>query len=273
MLVIDPAKFTPPLTPALVRLLCDRHLGVGADGICYGPLPSFPPNTMYFFNPDGTLSGKSGNGLRIFARYVWDQGYVDRENKDFEIGIGPERVKVQVLDETAQRLKIGMGTLSFNSADIPVAGPPREIIEESIQIENEFVRCTGVSIGNPHCVIFRDTLSVEEIKTLGPLLETHPLFPNRTNVQLVQVIDPHTIQIEIWERGAGYTLASGSSASATAGAAIKTSRCQSPVTVQLAGGTMQVEVSADWQVMLTGEVEAVFEGELVDGFGGLEIGR
>ncbi len=250
MIVIDPAYFDLAMTPARVQLICDRHLGVGADGICYGPLPQIRPLTMRFWNPDGSRAEKSGNGLRIFARHLWDTGYVS--TSPFTIGIGAEELTVQILDEAAQQLAIGMGQLSF------------DFVETEMVFGQWRGRATAVSIGNPHCIIFTDKLS--DIHTLGPLVENAPQFPNRTNVQLVWVMDEQTVEIEIWERGAGYTLASGSSSSAVAGTAIKTGRCHSPVTVRMPGGEVVVEVSEDWQVVLTGGVAAVYKGQFSPDF-------
>ena len=247
MIVIDPAFFSAPLTPGMIRRLCARHFGAGADGICYGPLPDQPhPYTMRFFNPDGSEAEKSGNGLRIFARYLWDAGYV--KEKSYAISIHGELVPVQLLDDAAQKFSLGMGRLLFAWLD------------EAMALEDEVVMTTAVAIGNPHCVIISDNL--DQIHRLGPLIENAPAFPNRTNVQMVRIIDKHTIQIEIWERGAGYTLASGTSASAAAGTAVRLGHCQSPVAVRMAGGTAQVEINADWDVVLIGEVTAVYEGIL-----------
>jgi diaminopimelate epimerase len=247
MIIIDPAFFPAPLTPAAIRLLCDRHFGIGADGICYGPLPTeLPALAMRFYNPDGSKAEKSGNGLRIFARYVWDAGYIN--GRSFTIHINNEAVPVNLLDDQANRLRLGMGKLIFNWEDEP------------LPVGDEVVRATAVSIGNPHCVIFTDDLSV--IHQIGPQIETAPIFPQRTNVQLVRVIDKHTIRIAIWERGAGYTLASGTSASASAGTAVHLGHCVSPVEVQMDGGTAQVEIGNDGNVMLVGAVTAVYEGTL-----------
>ncbi len=247
MLVIDPATFALPLTPARAQRLCHRHFGLGADGICYGPLPDEPgPNPMRFFNPDGSEAEKSGNGLRIFARYLWDKGYV--HGRSFTITIHGQRIQADVLDEAARTIALAMGQLTFGR------------LEEDIAVGGEWLRITAVSIGNPHCVLFTDDL--DAIHTIGPKLETAPLFPNRTNVQLVRVVDDHTIEMAIWERGAGYTLASGTSASAAAGTAVRTGRCQSPVTVRMAGGDAIVAVDADWQVVLTGPVTAVAQGTI-----------
>ncbi|MDX1522290.1 MAG: diaminopimelate epimerase, partial [Anaerolineae bacterium] len=260
MVVLDPASFTLPLPPPAIRLICDRHLGLGADGICYGPLPEHDWPTMRFFNPDGSESGKSGNGLRVFARYVWEQGLVGGGSV-FEIGIQQEVIRVRLVDAAARLISTTMGRLSFNSDLIPMTGPVRQVVEEMVQINGDPYRLTAASIGNPHAVLFVEEVSPEVVREIGPRLETAPLFPQRTNVQLVQVLDRHTIKIEIWERGAGYTLASGSSACATAGAAIKTGRCRSPVEVRMAGGAATVEVDPAWHVTLTGPVEAVCRGE------------
>ena len=263
LLVIDPATFDPALTPAVIRLLCDRHLGLGADGLCYGPLlPPKSARAMRFFNPDGSESGKSGNGLRVFARYLWDQGYISRQSPHFEIAIGAEHLTVTIHDAAARTITTALGRLSFNSLDLPMLGPARQVIDETWEVAGQPWLVTAVSVGNPHCVIFSETVSPAAIRTLGPHLETDPRFPERTNVQLVRVLDRHTIEIEIWERGAGYTLASGSSASATAGAALKTGRCDSPVTVRMAGGPTTVAVAPGGLISLTGTVEAVGWGYL-----------
>jgi diaminopimelate epimerase len=245
IIIIDPAAFSLPLTPARIRLMCDRHLGVGGDGISYGPIPNAPrANTLRFFNPDGTEAEKSGNGMRTFARYLWDTGYVSDPN--FTISINNEIASVRVLDAAAQQMAIGMGQVSFR------------FVEEIQQFGEEAWVATAVSIGNPHCVIFTDEL--DHIYTIGPIIENAPQFPQRTNVQLVQVIDERSIKIEIWERGAGYTLASGTCSSAAAATAVKTGRCQSPVTVHMAGGVGQVEINEQGQVVLTGAVTAVYAG-------------
>ncbi|MCB8982473.1 MAG: diaminopimelate epimerase, partial [Ardenticatenaceae bacterium] len=210
-------------------------------------LPDAPgPNTMRFLNPDGSEAEKSGNGLRIFARYLWDQEYV--HGRSCTITIHGQTIRAEALDDHAHTIALAMGRLTFGR------------LEEDVAVAGEWLRITAVSIGNPHCVLF--THELDAIQVIGPKLETAPLFPNRTNVQLVRVVDDHTIEIAIWERGAGYTLASGTSASAAAGTAVRTGRCQSPVTVRMAGGDAVVAVDADWQVTLTGTVTAVAQGTI-----------
>ncbi|MFZ0547092.1 MAG: diaminopimelate epimerase [Candidatus Promineifilaceae bacterium] len=277
MLVIDPATFSAELTPDLIRRLCHRNFGVGADGICYGPLPAAKPNlTMRFFNPDGSEAEKSGNGLRIFARYLWDAGYVNgpaipgpaipgsARYSPFTMYINNEPILTTIEDDTATTITTALGRLSFSTPLAPDS--LREILGVLLTPNEIAAGATAVNIGNPHCVLFIESVTAERARQIGPLLETADPFPNRTNVQLVQVIDPHTIQIEIWERGAGYTLASGTSATAAAGAAIYTHRCQSPVRVQMAGGSAAVTVSGDWSAALTGTVQPVFSGVLAQSF-------
>ncbi|MCB0209004.1 MAG: diaminopimelate epimerase [Anaerolineae bacterium] len=264
MIVIDPAKFALPLTSQSIRHICERNFGLGADGICYGPLNQTTLK-MRFFNPDGSESLKSGNGLRIFARYVWDYGYVTQ--RDFSIQITDETIAVEIHDDGGHTITTSMGQVSFLSPNIPVKGPTREVIEENTTIKGIHHIITAVTIGNPHCVIFSDNDDViEKAQHFGPMIETDSLFPQRTNIQFVQVIDHHTIKIGIWERGAGFTLASGSSASAAAATAIQTGRCISPVTVHMPGGTAVVSITPKWDVTLSGSVEAVGAGHFASDF-------
>ncbi len=270
MIVIDPTSFDFVLTPATIRLICNRHFGAGADGICYGPLPDAEhPHKLRFFNPDGSEAGKSGNGLRIFARYLWDQGYVSSQN--FEIWMNGTAIKTTIEDKAARTIAMTIGRLSFFSRDIPAGGPEREVVEETMFFDGNNYLVTAVTIGNPHCVIFVNQPSATLAKTMGPVIEVDSRFPKRTNVQFARALDRHAIEIEIWERGAGYTLASGTSASAAAGAAIKTGRCDSPVEVRMPGGAVRVAIDENWQVTLTGNVEAVCEGrfatDMVERFG------
>lgn len=259
MIVIDPARFERPLIPPTVQLLCHRHFGLGSDGICYGPLPA--PNGAWglrFFNPDGTEAEKSGNGLRIFARYLWDAGYVN--GRFFTLHINNEPVPVEILDSGARQMRLGLGRASFWSTALPMAGPAREVVGEAVDFAGERWVITAVSVGNPHCVIFTNNLN--DIHRLGPIIEQSPHFPQRTNVQLVRVLDDHTLEMEIWERGAGYTLASGTSSSAAAAAAIRNGFCHSPVTAHMRGGSAQIFVDEGWQIEQVGSVTAVAVGEV-----------
>lgn len=264
MLVIDPSQITFELSPEAIRAICDRHFGIGADGICYGPLSAAQPFQMLFYNPDGTPAEKSGNGLRIFARYLCDAGYVDEHN--FQIAIRHAISDVTVMDDTLQSIRMTMGHASFMTREIPMIGDDLKAINVPLRVEGEEFLVTCVNVGNPHSIIFDQNLSLDNVKRYGSLIENHKQFPNRINVQFVKVIDKNTIQIEIWERGAGYTLASGTSSCATACAAIVNGKCQSPVMVHMAGGNAVVEVDANWNIQLTGSVLAVGHGYFADDF-------
>ena len=270
-IVLDPADW-PEAPPAeLIRRICDRHRGVGSDGILYGPTTKTEPFGLRLFNPDGSEFEKSGNGLRIFARYLWDRRLPT--SRDYAIGTPGGKVIAHLLDADGSRIAMEMGKLSFDSRKIPVSGKPRDVLDEEVSIAERKLRIIAVTIGNPHCVVFIDGanaaaarefggLTRELAIALGPQLESLPLYPNKTNVQFAQVLDRHTIRMEIWERGAGYTLASGTSSCAAAGAAIRTGRCDSPVKVRMPGGELLVEIGKDWGAKLTGTVDPVCIGEL-----------
>jgi diaminopimelate epimerase len=247
------------VTAALVRRLCDRHFGVGSDGVLLGRAAADGAFTLRIFNPDGSEAEKSGNGLRIFARYLWDTGRVGAEA--FTVVTAGGVVRCQVSRDGAE-IVVEMGRASFDSARIPVAGPRREVVAETIALDGEAVTFTGVGVGNPHCVIHRDEIDAALARRLGPALERHALFPNRTNVQLVKVLDRHAIQVEIWERGAGYTLASGSSACAAAAASVRLGLCDGQVTVHMPGGQLVIDVAADFALTMRGPARPIATGEL-----------
>ena len=257
-LVIDPNVYDLHLTPEAIRLVCDRHFGVGADGILYGPLKAGENLRVRIFNPDGSEAEKSGNGLRIFAKYLYENKYV--EKKHFHIDTRGGRVEAHIEDDTGNLIKIAMGGITFRSNEIPVRGEKRDVVNEELEINGVEYRVTCLSIGNPHCVIEMADVSEEKARELGPFVENHDLFPNRINMQLMTVLDRAHIEIRIWERGAGYTLASGSSACAAAGAAYRLERVDNKVNVNMPGGTLLVEIGEGNKVSLTGEVEGVFEG-------------
>ncbi len=245
-----------------IKTVCHRNFGVGSDGILYGPLRTGQADCgLRIYNPDGSEAEKSGNGLRIFARYLWDQGKVGEEK--FSVWTAGGRVEARV-HPGGRMITVGMGKVSFQSEDIPVIGPPREVINETTEIAGNQIVFSAATVGNPHCVVLRDRVTEEEARRLGPLIEVHGLFPNRTNVQFVQVVNRGTLRIEIWERGAGYTLASGSSSSAAAAVANRLGLCENQVTVCSPGGELVLSITDDYAVTLTGAVTKVAEGDISD---------
>lgn len=261
-LVLDPAASALALTPERIRALCDRHSGIGADGTVVGPMRDAGGQlSIRIFNPDGSEAEKSGNGIRIFARYAFEAGYVSREPFTLATRGGP--VTVRILDDEAALILVDMGKPSFRSGDLPMTGPDREVVNEPFEVGGEHLRITCVSMGNPHCVVFGDDASAERAQRLGPLLERAACFPQRTNVQFARALDDHTLSIQIWERGAGYTLASGSSSCAAASAARRLGLVGDHVTVQMPGGSLQVAFQpADGHALLTGPVTGVLHGFL-----------
>ena len=264
-IVLDPRDFPswkPAPTVEQIRVVCHRNFGVGSDGILWGPLPS--PQSEFglrIFNPDGSEAEKSGNGLRIFSRFLWDQGLVKRPNFTVETPGGHVQVAIK---DGGKLLTIAMGSVSFDSAKIPVnvTGAPREVLNEKITIlDREFTYCAA-TIGNPHCVIPLPAVTSELAHRYGPHLETHANFPRKTNVQFLQVLDRKNIRIEIWERGAGYTLASGSSSSASAAVAHRLGLVDRDVTVHMPGGTIGIGIGAGFAIMMTGTVNKVAEGTM-----------
>jgi diaminopimelate epimerase len=260
-LVLDPKELPQPLTSAQIKLLCHRNFGVGSDGILLGPSPSAKAaSALRIYNPDGSEAEKSGNGLRIFARCLWDRKLVGDE--EFAVETPGGVVKCTVLDR-GKMVRVEMGKVSFWSDQIPVTGPRREVINEQLQVGGMTFRYCAATVGNPHCVVLLET-TPELAKQFGPLLEVHPSFPNRTNVQFLKVLDRCNLEIQIWERGAGYTLASGSSSSAAAAVACRLGLCDRSVTVHMPGGKLAIEIGQDFSILMTGPVAKVAEGVLAE---------
>jgi len=209
---------------------------------------------LRIFNPDGGEAEKSGNGLRIFSRYLNDRQRVS--DKPFSVATPGGRVTCRV-GSCGGDITVDMGKVRFTSTDIPVTGTPREVLDEEIEAAGERLRFYGATIGNPHCVIPLPEISAGAARKLGPILETHPAFPNRINIQLLKIIDRSNIQIEIWERGAGYTLASGSSSSAAAAVAYKMGAVDSDLLVHMPGGKIEISIDADFAVRMTGPATRV----------------
>lgn len=257
-LVMDPAGIGRPLSPVEIRRICHRNFGVGSDGILWGPVIESDGRMMVrIFNPDGSEAEKSGNGLRIFSRYLWDRGLVSSE--PFPILTAGGEVFSQVAPG-GRSVTVEMGKVSFESTVIPVRGAAREVLNEEIEIEGRRFTYCAATIGNPHCVILCPEPSEETARRYGPAIETDPRFPNRTNVQFMRIVDRENIQIEIWERGAGYTLASGSSSSAAAAVARRLGFCGPAITVRMPGGSIEIRIGEDYHITMKGPVTRVCEG-------------
>jgi len=245
-----------PSNKDIVRY-CHRNFGLGSDGILYGPLPSDKADfKLRIFNPDASEAEKSGNGLRIFARYLFDSGLV-QEDISFTIETLGGVVKC-VVSQSGKHITVEMGKVTFDSSLIPVVGEKREVINEEFEICGEKYTYCCASVGNPHCVLPMKKVTEDLAKKIGPHIENMTsLFPNRTNVQLLEVLDRGNIKIEIWERGAGYTLASGSSSSAAASVAHKLGLCDSNITVHMPGGLIEIIIDKDFSITMSGPATKV----------------
>jgi diaminopimelate epimerase len=263
-IVIDPNKIDVSLSPDNIRLICHRNFGIGSDGILYGPIFGSEKMKLRILNPDGSEAEKSGNGIRIFSKYLLDAGYIT--SRIFQlITLGGE-VTIEITDSSIPLITVNMGAVTFQSDLIPVAGSSREVIENDLLIDSVPLKMTCLSIGNPHCIIPMPNISKEIASALGPRIETHQMFPNRINVQFLKVLDRQNIQIEIWERGVGYTLASGSSSCAAASAAYRLGLTNETMKVHMPGGKIDISIQPNGDVYMTGSVSNVMEGRFAPEF-------
>ena len=249
-LVLDPKDASElPSEDAIVRI-CHRNFGLGSDGILYGPLQTDKADFgLRIMNPDGSEAEKSGNGLRIFARYLYDRGAV--KNELFTVDTLGGKVTCQIADG-ADSITVDMGQVRFGGTE---QSEPK--IDQSLTFNGKTQTVYIADIGNPHCVLVQDEISAKQAHEDGALIELHASFPNRTNVQFLKVIDRNNIQIEIWERGAGYTLASGSSSSAAAAVAHRIGLCDRDITVHMPGGKIAIYIDDVFSIRMTGPATRV----------------
>lgn len=251
-LLVQRADLATPLTEDQVRRLCDYHFGVGSDGVLEvvsadggeatgRAAESAPWAEVVIWNPDGSIAELSGNGTRIAARWLARRSGADT----VRIRVGPR--------EVVARMREGL-EVETDMGPVEVGDP------EQLDVDGETLEFTPASVGNPHAVVRREP-DRESLLRLGPLIENHSRFPERTNVQLVRVDGPRDLTVGVWERGAGETLSSGTSAVATAGVAVARGWCESPVTVHLAGGDLVVELDESMEARLTGPAQEIFSGE------------
>lgn len=259
-IVLNEADLDFRLSPEAIRLICHRHYGVGSDGILLFTGPRTSPFNLRIFNPDGSEAEKSGNGIRIFAKYLFEHDYTREKSFDIRTTGGLVRVEVEPERDRVTHVTAEMGRATFRSSEIPVAGEERDVVNEVLRLEGDRLPFTAVSVGNPHCVILVDQLDPDAIRHVGPQIEHHPMFPRRTNVQFAKVGSRNRVAILVWERGAGYTLASGTSACAVAAACRRLDLVDAQVTIQMPGGELDVRISPNWELTMRGPVSEVYTG-------------
>jgi diaminopimelate epimerase len=262
-IVLDKNHIGFKLNIDAIKRICDVHFGIGSDGILLKTDSRKADFGLRIFNPDGSEAEKSGNGLRIFCKYLYD--YEFTKAKEFSVETAGGIVHANILETTnkkARIIRVDMGKAVFEPSRIPVNLGERECIDEVLIAGDEEFRVNCVSVGNPHCVIIREQLNVDEILKYGPLIENHIAFPNRINVQFARPVSSDEVEILIWERGAGYTLASGSSSCAVACIMTKTNRTGNHVTIKMKGGDLKIQLDDHWNIKITGEAREIATGRL-----------
>ena len=255
--VVDPAGLT-------VRL-SDRHFGVGSDGIILvGPSDKADFKMRMFNALDGSEAQMCGNGIRCFGKYVHDRGLTDKTELDIETLAGIKHLILNVGNDAVKSVRVDMGEPVLKSGRIPVSSDLPQFIRQTVAAVGNTYEMTCVNMGNPHAVTFVNDVAALDLQVLGPPLEHHPLFPQRANIEFIEVVDPGTLKMRVWERGSGETLACGTGACASLVAAVLSGQCHRRATVILLGGELDIEWSeTDNHVYMTGPAEFVFDGEIL----------
>ena len=262
-LIFDPKKNDVVLNERLIRQLCRRNIGVGADGILDGPVMEDKKIKVRIFNPDGSEAEKSGNGIRIFSRYLKDAGYV--KERQYYLTTKAGETLVTFLDDAGSCMRVDMGYAVFEAEQIPALGFEGEVVGESIFFCDNFYNATCVSMGNPHAIVYLDKnvdLKAFELEKIGPMFENHPAFPDRVNTEFIQVCDSENLNMRVWERGSGETFACGTGACASLVATVLNGLCNDTATLHLLGGDLKITWDKkENTVYMEGPAETVFTGE------------
>jgi diaminopimelate epimerase len=263
--VIVDALANPPdeaRLPEISRFVNDRKFGIGGDGLILVLQSKQADYRMRMFNPDGSEAEMCGNGIRCFAKYLFDRRMITEPALKVETRAGIKALKLLTRAGKVEAVRVDMGVPKLNRSDLDMHGDEGKVISEGLKAEGRRFEITGVSMGNPHVVIFEDSLDDFPVNRYGPAIETHKSFPKRTNVHFVKVCNPAEIIIRTWERGAGETLACGTGACACVVACVLNDKTGRNVEVHLPGGDLRIEWTGDNRVMMTGPCEEVFEGEI-----------
>lgn len=247
---------------ALAVRMCDRHFGVGSDGVLLVLPSEVADYRMVMYNPDGTEGEMCGNGIRCFAKYLYDAAAVEGNTLRVETGAGIKRIEVEAEDGIARRVVVDMGRPEFDPLRVPVAVEAPEVVDLARRVGDRDLVLTAVSMGNPHAVHFgSEDVRAFPLERIGPLVEHDPLFPRRVNFEVARVVTPERIDVRVWERGAGITLACGTGACATFAAAVRKGLVGDRATLALPGGELEMRVGPEGQILMAGAAETVFTGE------------
>ena len=252
-------------TEEVIQKICNRNYGIGSDGLLVFVDSKKADFGLRIYNPDGSEAEKSGNGIRIFADYLYGMNFTDKKKFGIEVGGSQVKCEIQTVrgKNDVKSVLVEMGKASFTPDSIPVKFNREETLDMSIFIEGRELIFSAVSIGNPHAVFMVDNLDSIDIKKIGPLIENDPMFSNRINVQFVQIIDRKNVMIEIWERGAGYTLSSGSSSCGVVSVLNRKDMVDNKVNVHMPGGTLEVSIDKNSMIRLRGPVTRIACGILL----------
>ena len=269
-IVLDSDNISFQLTEKAIKRSCNVNFGIGSDGILLKVPSDKADFGLRIYNPDGSEAEKSGNGLRIFCKYIYDYNFT--ENRQFTVETKGGLVNADIVEVTeagkAKLITVDMGQAIFNAKEIPTRFDSEEAIGKKLMANGKEFEVNCVSMGNPHCVVLKEQLSIDEIKEYGRYLEHHEMFPNRINVQFAKVISRNEAEILIWERGAEFTLASGTSSCAVACVLRKRNLIDNKVKIKMLGGEITIEIDDDFNVRMTGEVrqiaEGILNGELIE---------
>lgn len=245
--------------------LSDRRFGIGGDGLILIMPSQIADFKMRIFNADGSEAMMCGNGTRCIGKYVYEHGLTNKTHITLETNSGIKYLELHCTGDQVTSVTVDMGKAILTPREIPVESDSQEpFVAKPVQVGDRLERLTCVSVGNPHAVVFCDRVEDLDLEKLGPLFEHHAIFPDRVNTEFVRVIDDHTLQMRVWERGSGETLACGTGACATTVAAVLNGYCPQgePILVKLRGGDLTITYQADGTVMMTGPAEEVFQGEI-----------
>lgn len=262
-IVFEEEKINFELTGKAIKRICNVNFGIGSDGILLKVKSDKADFGLRIFNPDGSEAEKSGNGLRIFCKFLYDYGFTEKDGFSVETKGGIVHAQIiETSNKKAKIISVDMGKAIFASKEIPTNFQTDEAIGEKITVSDKEYEVNCVSVGNPHCVIIKEHLDIDEVKKYGKGIENHAMFPNRINVQFAKVISRGEAEILIWERGAGFTLASGSSSCGVASVLRKKGLIDGDVKIKMPGGDIKIRIDDNWNIKMTGEVRQIAEGIL-----------
>ena len=249
--------------PEMAKKVSNRNFGIGSDGLIMINPSDVADFEMEMYNADGSRSEMCGTGIRCVGKYVYDYGLIEKEHISVETLAGIKYLDLTVEDGKVKLVKVDMGSPELVPENIPIVADGNRVIDEPINVNGTEYRMTGVSMGNPHAVVYVEDVKGLDIETIGPAFENHERFPNRVNTEFVKVLDRNTVEMRVWERGSGETMACGTGACAVAVACILNGFTEDKVTVKLLGGDLQIEwdKEAD-KIYMTGPAEVSFDGEI-----------